>query len=70
MDKKEKSFEDNLSDLRLAIDKLESSECSLEESMMLYKDAIDTAKRCYDIIENAQQEISIINNLGDIVKEN
>lgn len=63
------SFDENLKELQKLVTQLELSENSLEESMKIYKEASKLAKNCYNILENAKQEIEIINIADDMKRD-
>ena len=64
MEKKEKSFEENLTELELIVKKLESGEASLDEAISEYTKAMNLAKTCGDKLTKATEEVN------KILKEN
>ena len=59
MAKKKLSFEELLDKLENIVDKLESGEETLESTLKLYAEGLETSKECRNILENAKQKISI-----------
>ncbi|WP_420829926.1 exodeoxyribonuclease VII small subunit [Nosocomiicoccus ampullae] len=51
------SFEEKMKKLEDIIQKLDSDEVQLEESLSLYKEGIKLSKECDEILKNAQLEI-------------
>lgn len=60
------SYETNITKLREIIDKLESGETSLEESLKLFEQGIKLSTSCYETLKNAEQKIT---ELSEIEKE-
>ena len=59
--KTEKSFEDNFSRLEKILEKLESEDVTLEETIKLYEEGLTLTKFCYDKLNNAELRIKEIN---------
>lgn len=57
------TFEESLSALEAIAKKLESGECSLEESIKLYEDAMNLSKQCTELLNNAKLKITQISEL-------
>ena len=51
------SFEENLKDLEKIVERLESGECGLDESLKLYSDGIKLSSECKKALEEARQKI-------------
>ncbi len=51
------SFENNLKNLEKIVEKLESGECGLDESIKLYTDGVKLSAECKQQLENARQKI-------------
>ena len=64
MEKKEKTFEENLTELESIVKKLESGEASLDEAISEYTKAMNLAKSCGDKLTKATEEVN------KILKEN
>ncbi|MCX7878706.1 MAG: exodeoxyribonuclease VII small subunit [Ignavibacteria bacterium] len=58
---KEKSFEESFRRLEKILEILESENCTLEETIKLYEEAIMLAKTCSEKINNAELRIKQIN---------
>lgn len=59
MDKKIK-FEDAIKELEEIVKKLENGDESLENSLSLFEKGIKLTKYCQNILENAEQKVTII----------
>jgi exodeoxyribonuclease VII small subunit len=59
--KTEKSFEDSFSRLEKILEKLESDDVSLDETIKLYEEGLALTKFCYDKLTNAELRIKEIN---------
>lgn len=57
-----KTFEENISELEKLVRRLESDECSLEESVELYSKGLILSKECKDQLDNAKQKITELKN--------
>lgn len=60
-DNRQKSFEESFSRLEKILEKLESDDCSLEETIELYEEGLTLTKFCYDKLNNAELRIKEIN---------
>ena len=63
-EKKTLSFEEAMGKLETIVEALEGGELPLEESISKYKEGMEMAKICYDILQKAEQ------HLAEILKEN
>ncbi len=59
--KTEKSFEDNFTRLEKILEKLESDDVTLEETIKMYEEGLMLTKFCYDKLNNAELRIKEIN---------
>ncbi len=67
---KEISFEDMLRQTEEVVEKLESGELSLEESMELYESGVNNLKKCNKQINDAQKKVKqLIESSGKLVVE-
>lgn len=64
MAKKEKSFEESLSELEKLVSELEQGEVALEDAIKKYTEAMELSKICSEKLQNATDSIN------KIVKEN
>ena len=48
------SYETNITKLREIVEKLESGEASLEESLKLFEQGIKLSNACYETLKNAE----------------
>lgn len=60
MPKKTNKFEENIKQLEEIVNKLETGEATLEESIDLYEKGVLLAKDCSVILEEAQQKVNMI----------
>ena len=59
------SFENLLKSLEEIVKKLESGECSLEESLELYKKGAELCGECSKILDNAKLTIKTLTDAED-----
>lgn len=55
------SFEDSFSRLEKILEKLESDDCTLDETLKLYEEGLTLTKACNDKLSNAELRIKEIN---------
>lgn len=60
------SYETNIAKLHEIVEKLESGDISLEESLKLFEQGIKLSNTCYETLRNAEQKIT---ELSEIEKE-
>jgi exodeoxyribonuclease VII small subunit len=60
-DNSEKSFEESFERLGKILERLESDDCSLDETLKLYEEGVTLTKVCYDRLNNAELRIKEIN---------
>ena len=67
----EKSFEKSLEELAQIVEKLESGDVSLEESLSLFEKGVKLSKSCQKILDEAEKKVSVLvaNEDGELVKE-
>lgn len=58
------TFQENLDSLEKIVEKLESGETTLEESLELYKKGMVALKECNEKIEMVEKEIEVIRKEG------
>lgn len=56
-DKKQISYEKAIERLEEIVEKLNSNEISLDESLLLFEEGTKLTKNCHDMLENAKQKI-------------
>ncbi len=56
-------YEEALSRLEEIVEKLESGECMLDESVKLFEEGTKLTAMCYDILKKAEQKITEISEL-------
>lgn len=59
--KAENTFEDSFRRLETILEKLESDECTLDETLKLYEEGLLLTKTCYDKLNTAELRIKEIN---------
>ena len=64
MAEKKMNFETAMEQLGEIVDKLESGEAGLEESLRLFKDGIKLTEKCNKLLDEAEQQIKIVENGG------
>jgi len=66
--KTEKSFEESFSRLEKILEKLESEDVTLEETIKLYEEGLTLTKFCYERLNNAELRIKEItkSNKGNL----
>ena len=57
-----KCFENKLKVLETIVEKLESGQCGLDESLQLYSDGVKLSVECKNELENARQKIEQISD--------
>ena len=55
-------FESAIKELSNIVERLESGECSLDESISLFEKGIELSKKCNKTLESARQKIITLNN--------
>lgn len=56
-DKKQISYEKAIERLEEIVEKLNSNEISLDESLLLFEEGTKLTRDCHDMLENAKQKI-------------
>ncbi len=64
MEKKEKTFEEKLTELETIIKELENGNVDLDNAIKKYTEAMNIAKECSEKLDNAQKAVN------EILKEN
>ena len=59
------SFENALNELEKIIAKLESGECSLEESIALFEDGVKRTNECRTILAEAKKKITLLTDIAE-----
>ncbi len=59
--KSELSFEDSFTRLEKILERLESEDCTLDETLKLYEEGMTLTKVCYDKLGRAELRIKEIN---------
>ena len=59
------SFEQALSQLTGLVEKLESGELPLEESVAAFEQGVKLSRRCETLLEQAEQRLQVLNNSED-----
>lgn len=61
MKKSNASFESTLEKLEKIVERLESGEENLEDSIVLYEEGVNISNYCKDMLENAKQRVEKVN---------
>lgn len=71
MAKKEKTFEDSISELENIVDRLEKGELPLEEAMDIFQKGIELSKFCSKRLDEVERRISILveDEKGKMIEE-
>ena len=69
MSEKELSFEESLAMLQEIIRKMESGQCSLEESIEEFKKGTELIKNCDQILDKYEKMITAVTSHGENVEE-
>ena len=64
-DVNEFSFEQALSQLTGLVEKLESGELPLEESVAAFEQGVKLSRRCESLLDEAEQRLQVLNNSED-----
>ena len=59
------SFEQALSQLTGLVEKLESGELPLEESVASFEQGVKLSRRCEALLDQAEQRLQVLNNSED-----
>ncbi len=59
------SFENSLDDLQQIVQRLEEGELGLETSLSEYERGIGLLRRCYQLLQEAEQKIEILTGFAD-----
>ena len=62
---KEKNFEEAFSSLENIVEKMESGELSLDESLAAFEEAIKLVKFCNSELEQAEQKVRVLTEGSD-----
>ena len=57
-----KTFEEQITALEEIVHKLESGNCSLDDSLKLFEEGIKLSKSCHEMLENAEKKVSVLIN--------
>ena len=69
--KKEDNFEQNMKKLEEIVSELEKGDLCLEDSVIKFEEGMNIAKKCNNLLEDAEKRITIIlNKNGEIKEEN
>ena len=68
---KNKSFEEQITELEKIVNVLEKGELSLDESVAKFEEGIKLSKECNKVLEEAEKKITIlVNQNGEVEEEN
>lgn len=66
---KEDSFEESMKNLESIVEELENGNLNLDESVKKFEDGMKIAKKCNNILENAEKKITILLEKNDDFEE-
>lgn len=69
MEKKEKTFEEKLTDLEMIIKELENGNVDLDDAISKYTEAMNIAKECSDKLDAAEKAVNKILNKDGKLEE-
>lgn len=64
-DTNELSFEQALEQMTLLVEKLESGELPLEESVAAFEQGVKLSRRCESLLDKAEQRLQVLNSSED-----
>ena len=67
--KKENTFEENMELLENIVKELENGELNLDDSVSKFEEGIKISKKCNDILEKAENKITILLNKDGEMQE-
>ena len=69
MTEKNNTFEKSIKDLEAIVEKLESGDSTLDESLTLFEKGIKLSKKCQNFLDMAEKKVSMLvtNEDGEIV---
>ena len=65
MSQKNQTFEENMQRLELIVRKMEHGDASLEESLQLFQEGTELVRKCSEILDKAQLQVSLVTNGQD-----
>ncbi len=71
MNKKNMTFEENLNELENIVNKLESSDISLDEMLLLFEAGVAKTRECNEQLKTAEQKITVLmkNAFGEMEEQ-
>ena len=65
MNQKNQSFEENMQRLELIVRKMEQGDVPLEESLKLFQEGTDLVRKCTELLDKAQLQVTLVTNGQD-----
>ena len=62
---KQVDFEKSITELETLVERMESGEANLDESLKLFKRGIELTRQCQKTLDNAQQTVELLSNPDD-----
>lgn len=59
------TYEDALTKLEKAVDRIQDDDTTLEESIACYEEGVKCYEFCMDLLKNAEQKIEVFSRLSD-----
>jgi exodeoxyribonuclease VII small subunit len=58
-------FEKSIAELEILVERMESGEADLDESLKLFKRGIELTRECQQLLDNAQQTVELLSRPAD-----
>lgn len=65
VNQKNQSFEENMQRLELIVRKMEQGDVPLEESLKLFQEGTDLVRKCTELLDKAQLQVTLVTNGQD-----
>jgi exodeoxyribonuclease VII small subunit len=62
---KQPDFEKSIAELETLVERMESGDADLDESLQLFKRGIELTRQCQQLLDNAQQTVELLSNPDD-----
>lgn len=66
MEEKELTIEESFAEIETILNKLESNEVTLEDSLLLYQSGMKQIKHCNDLMNAVEQKVQMLNSNGEL----
>ncbi len=62
---KQPDFEKSIAELETLVERMESGDADLDESLKLFKRGIELTRQCQQLLDNAQQTVELLSKPDD-----